>query len=372
MPSGERIPVTVLGATGLVGRRLVQRLVGHPWFELRFVAASDRTVGQAYGAACRSSQPPLPAEVERMIVQPCDPKVCDTPLVFSALDPTAATGIEPRFAERGALVFSNASAHRMDPDIPLLIPEVNADELDLLHQQRRSRGWRTGGIVCNPNCVVTVVALAAHPLHRAAGIRRMAVTTLQAVSGAGHPGLASVDILGNVIPWIEGEEEKIQRETARVLGIGLVIGVQVNRVPVLHGHMACLAIECDRPVSEEEARAVYAGYGVSTEIAALPSSPAEALVVLSREDRPQPALDADLGDGMTVSVGRIRADAALGIRLVACGHNLVRGAAGAALLNAELAVSRGFLGGYRPGRDQRVRLTARDSARRAASSTAGS
>ena len=345
MPSAERIPVTVLGATGLVGRRLVGMLVGHPWFELRHVAASDRTVGQAYGAACRGRQPPLPNEVERMIVQRSEPGVCDTPLVFSALDATAAARIEPRFAEQGKLVVSNASAYRMEHDVPLVIPEINPDALDLLYQQRRTRGWE-GGIVCNPNCVVAIAALAAHPLHLAAGVRRMAVTTLQAVSGAGHPGIASVDILGNVIPWIAGEEEKIRQETARVLGADLAIGVQVNRVPVMHGHMACLAVECDRVVSEEEARAVYACYRVPSEIAALPSSPPEALVVLEEEDRPQPALDADLGDGMTVSVGRIRADAALGIRLVACGHNLVRGAAGAALLNAELAARRGFVDGY--------------------------
>ena len=344
MPSADRIPVTVLGATGLVGRRLVGMLVRHPWFELRHVAASDRTVGQLYGSACRSRQPPLPREVEGLIVQPSEPGACDTPLVFSALDATAAARIEPRFAAQGRLVVSNASACRMEHDVPLVIPEINPDALDLLHQQRRTRGW-DGGIVCNPNCVVAVAALAAHPLHLAAGIRRMEVTTLQAVSGAGHPGISSVDILGNVIPWIAGEEEKIRQETARVLGADLAIGVQVNRVPVMHGHMACLAIECDRAVSEEEARAAYAGYRVPREVATLPSSPPEALVLLEGEDRPQPALDADLGDGMSVSVGRIRADAALGIRLVACGHNLVRGAAGAALLNAELAVRRGFVDG---------------------------
>jgi aspartate-semialdehyde dehydrogenase len=217
MPSGERIPVAVLGATGLVGRSLVRRLVGHPWFELRFVAASDRTEGQMYGRACRTSQPPLPTEVERLIVQRCAPEVCGTPLVFSALDAAAAAQIEPRFAERGSLVVSNASAFRMEPDVPLLIPEVNPDTLDLLVQQRLSRGW-DGGIICNPNCVVAVVALAAHALHRVAGIRRMEVTTLQAISGAGHPGIASLDILANVIPWIAGEEEKIRRETPRVLG----------------------------------------------------------------------------------------------------------------------------------------------------------
>ena len=345
MPLPDRVPVAVLGATGLVGRRLVGMLVGHPWFELRHVAASDRTVGQPYGAACRGRQPPLPREVEGLIVQPCEPGACDTPLVFSALDATAAARIEPWFAEHGALVVSNASVHRVEHDVPLVIPEINPDALDLLHQQRRSRGW-AGGIICNPNCVVAVAALAAHPLHRAAGIRRMEMTTLQAVSGAGYPGIASVDILGNVVPWIAGEEEKIGQETARVLGADLAIGVQVNRVPVLHGHMACLAIECQRAVSEEEARAAYAGYLVPPEIVRLPSSPPEALVVLEGVDRPQPALDADLGDGMSVSIGRVRADAALGIRLVACGHNLVRGAAGAALLNAELAVSRGFVEGY--------------------------
>jgi aspartate-semialdehyde dehydrogenase len=344
MPLPERIPVAVLGATGLVGRRLVGLLVGHPWFELRHVAASDRTVGQPYGAACRGRQPPLPREVEGLVVQPCEPGACDAPLVFSALDAPAAARIEPWFAEQGRLVVSNASVHRMEPDVPLVIPEVNPDALDLLHRQRRARGW-AGGIICNPNCVVAVAALAAHPLQRAVGIRRMEVTTLQAVSGAGYPGIASVDILGNVVPWIAGEEEKIGQDTARVLGAELAIGVQVNRVPVLHGHMACLAIECERAITEAAARAAYADYRVPPEIAMLPSSPPEALVVLEGVDRPQPALDADLGDGMTVSVGRIRADAALGIRLVACGHNLVRGAAGAALLNAELAVRRGFVEG---------------------------
>lgn len=343
MQSPDRIPVAVLGATGLVGRRLVALLAEHPWFELCAVAASDRSVGRRYGSACRVRHPTLAGAIEQMTVLSCESAAGEAPVVFSALDSDTARRVEPELARRGALVFSNASAHRLEPDVPLVVPEVNPDALDLLGRQRRTRGW-AGGIVCNPNCVVAIVGLAVHPLQRAVGIRRLGVTTLQAVSGAGHPGLSSVEILANVIPWIEGEEAKIRAETTKLFGDLPAVGVQANRVPVLHGHMACLAVECGRAIGADEVDAVYRDYRTSPDAAGLPSSPPMALEVVREDDRPQPVLDADRGGGMTVTVGRLRSDPVLGVGLVACGHNLVRGAAGAALLNAELAVRRGLLG----------------------------
>ncbi|MFI5235960.1 MAG: aspartate-semialdehyde dehydrogenase, partial [Gemmatimonadales bacterium] len=346
----DRIPVAVLGATGVVGQELVRRLVDHPWFELVAVGASEASVGKRYDDAVRWSPRDLPPAACDLTVSPCTPDAINTPIVFSALDSAVAGEIEPAFARAGALVVSNASNHRLDEDVPLLIPEVNADHLGLLGRQRVRRGW-TGGIVTNPNCATAVIALALAPLHETFGLKEYWVTTLQAISGAGHPGVASLDILGNIIPWIDGEEEKIVGESRRLLGAfdgdvvrsaSFGVSAQVTRVPVEQGHTTCIAARFARPVGAGEVEAVLRGWRSSIVDLGLPSAPREPLLIRSERDRPQPRRDAAAGDGMSVSVGRIREDGGGGIRLVALGHNLVRGAAGAAVLNAELCVARGL------------------------------
>jgi aspartate-semialdehyde dehydrogenase len=288
-------------------------------------------------------------------VLPCDPAVVRAPIVFSALDGSVAGAAEQAFARDGRLVLTNARNHRMDDDVPLVIPEVNADHMSLLGTQRARRGW-TGGIVANGNCAAIVVALALAPLHRAFGVRRLFVTTLQAVSGAGYPGVPSLDILGNVIPYIGGgEEEKIETETQKMLGgveseddglraapADFGVSAQVNRVPVEHGHTACMAVAFDRRPTPEAAMEALRAWRPATADLALPSAPASRIVLHEGDERaPQPRRDANRGHGMSVTVGRVRPDPLLHLRLVACGHNTVRGAAGAALLNAELLVAQG-------------------------------
>lgn len=351
---GERIPVAVLGATGAVGQAFVRLLIGHPWFELAELAASERSAGRSYGDATHWLEGELPGEIAGIAVLPCDPAMVRSPLVFSALDSSVAGEVEQAFARDGRMVVTNASNHRMEPDVPIIIPEVNASHLATLAAQRERRGW-PGGIVTNGNCASIVIALALAPLHEAFGVRRVFATTLQAVSGAGYPGVASLDILGNVIPYIGGgEEEKIERELPKMLGHahndGLVtpaafgVSAQVNRVPVEHGHTACLAVEFDHQPTVADAAAAISGWRGAVAELHLPSAPRSPLALLTGDARPpQPRRDAMRGDGMTVSVGRLRPDPMLHLRMVACGHNIVRGAAGTALLNAELLVARGFL-----------------------------
>lgn len=349
----ERIPVAVLGATGAVGQSFVRLLAGHPWFELAELAASERSAGRSYGEAVRWLEGTLPPDVAGLPVTLCDPAHVRSPIVFSALDSSVAGQMECAFAGDGRMVVTNASNHRMDDDVPVVIPEVNSGHLALLDVQRRRRGW-SGGIVTNGNCASIVIALALAPLHQAFGVRRLFATTLQAVSGAGYPGVASLDILGNVIPYIGGgEEEKIERETAKMLGTmdGDVltmapfgVSAQVNRVPVEHGHTACLAVEFERRPTAADAVSALREWRPATAGLDLPSAPADAIVVLEDDDRPpQPRRDVMRGGGMTVTVGRVRPDPLLDLRLVACGHNIVRGAAGTALLNAELLVARGLV-----------------------------
>jgi aspartate-semialdehyde dehydrogenase len=273
-------------------------------------------------------------------------------IAFSALDAAVAREVEPAFAAAGTLVVSNASAFRMDDDVPLLVPEVNADHLGLLDRQRQRRGW-TGGIVANPNCSTAALVLALAPLHRAFGLRRGVVATLQAASGAGYPGVPSLDLLDNVIPHIGGEEEKIEAEVAKLLGscdatgsaaAALALAAMVHRVPVLDGHLLSASLAFDRQPSVEEAVAVLREFRGNDTVSTLPSSPAHPVEVDERPDRPQPRLDRDRGGGMTVTVGRVRRCPVHHLRLVALGHNLVRGAAGAAIQNAELiAVREGWV-----------------------------
>ena len=334
-----KIPVALLGATGMVGQEIARSLLNHPWFELTAVAASDGSAGQRYGAAARGGADGLdPGLAERPLVR-CDPAEAFAPIVFSALDAEAAREIEPRFARAGALVVSNASAFRMEPDVPLIVPEVNPEQLGLLAVQRSGRGW-PGGIICNPNCVVAIVGLVLAPLHRRWGLRAASVVTLQSASGAGYPGVAALDLMGNVVPDIRGEEEKIVAELGKLLGTNgsLPIGAQAHRVPVPYGHSAALALGFVEDVSPDTAAAELQRWRGAPESAGLPSLPEFPIVVTDLPGRPQARLDLWAGKGMAVTVGRLRPDPVLGLRCVVLGHNLIRGAAGAAVANAELLV----------------------------------
>ena len=343
----QRIEVGVLGATGMVGQQFIARLADHPWFKVSWLAASERSEGKAYAdAAPWRLATPMPDAVRKTTVDGCvpgrGPKV-----VFSALDAKAADEIEHVFAAAGHVVLSNARTHRMDPLVPLLIPEVNAEHLSLLEKQRQSKGWK-GVVITNPNCATVVLAMALAPL-RAFGVRRVNVTTMQAVSGAGYPGVPSLDILGNLIPFIGGgEEEKIETETLKILGeadtpYSAVVSAQVNRVPVIDGHTMTVSVELEsRPDVSAVIEAMGAFRGKPQELR-LPTAPNPALNVMAEANRPQPRLDADLGGGMTVSIGRVRSCPVLTHKFVALGHNTIRGAAGASVLNAELMKAEGLL-----------------------------
>jgi aspartate-semialdehyde dehydrogenase len=343
----DRIPVSILGATGTVGQKFVRLLADHPWFEMAAVAASSASAGKRYEEVARWREGiPLPRAIGEMIVQECTPPLPGR-IVFSAVEAEVAGTIEQEFARSGAVVVTNTRTHRMDPDVPLLIPEVNADHLALLECQRESRAWR-GAILANPNCSTAALALALAPLHRAFGIERLFVSTMQAVSGAGYPGVASLDIVSNVIPYIGGEEEKIERETRKILGTlasGAVeaadfpISVHANRVAVVDGHMATVSVGFARRVRPEEAAEVIRTFQAPAHVARLPSSPTPPIELDSRTDRPQPRLDIDRGNGMAVTVGRLRACPMLDLRLVVLGHNTVRGAAGQGVQIAELLVA---------------------------------
>ncbi len=351
----RRIRVAVLGATGAVGQTFIRLLADHPWFELAELAASERSAGKRYADAARwVGSDPMPASVGDMVVRACDPADVSSPIVFSALDAAVAGEVEMAFARAGRLVLSNAKNFRMEADVPLVIPEVNADHLGVLAAQRTNRGW-AGGIVTNANCasIMTVMALA--PLHEAFTIEKLFVSTMQAVSGAGYPGVPSLDILGNVIPFISGEEGKIETEIQKMLGrvdagggrvehAPITISAHANRVPVENGHTVCLSIGFARRVSADEALEVLRAWRGAPSSLGLPSSPERALVVTDLPDRPQPRRDLDAGRGMTVTVGRVRDDALFDVKLVAMGHNTIRGAAGASVLNAELLVATGQAG----------------------------
>ena len=340
--TANKIPVAILGATGTVGQKLVRRLEHHPWFEIQYLAASAASAGRRYADVVRWRETtPLPGRIGDLIVQPSD-RPTGLPLAFSALDTEAAATIEPLWAGAGSVVVTNASPFRLAPDVPLLIPEVNAEHLELLAEQRKRRGWR-GAIVANPNCTTTGLALVLAPLHRAFGVDRLFVSTMQAISGAGWPGVASLDIVGNVIPHIPGEEEKVEQETRKILGSSTIVSAHTNRVPVVDGHTETVSIGFSKRVSPDAVAATLAGWRAADWVRALPSSPAEPVVVDTRPDRPQPRLDLDQGGGMSVTVGRIRPCPLLDIRLVLLSHNTVRGAAGATIQNAELLVSAGVV-----------------------------
>ncbi len=348
----SRIPVAVLGATGAVGQTFIRLLADHPWFELAELAASERSAGRPYAEAARWIGDAMPERVRDMTVRPCDPRQVTAPLVFSALDSSVAGEVELAFARAGRLVLSNAKNYRMDDDVPLVIPEVNADHLALLEVQRAKRGW-SGGIVTNANCASIMAVMALAPLHEAFGVSRLFVATMQAVSGAGYPGVPSLDILGNVIPFINDEEAKIETEICKMLGrrgetriesADIRISAHANRVPVENGHTVCLSVDFGTHVSADAALEVLREWRGDPSARDLPSSPARPLVVTDLPDRPQPRRDVDSGRGMTVTVGRVRTDPLFDVKLVAMGHNTIRGAAGASVLNAELLVSTGQAG----------------------------
>ena len=345
----KKYRVGILGATGMVGQRFIQLLADHPQFEVTAVAASDRSQGKAYGEACSwRLTGEMPVSVRSMIVQaPAPPLDCD--LVFSSLPGDIARETEGSFAAAGFPVISNSSAYRMDEDVPLLIPEVNHQHLGLLARQQYKSG---GFIVTNPNCSTIMLVLALAPLHASFGISAVAATTMQALSGAGYPGVASLDILDNVLPYIASEEEKMETETTKILGRftddriepeSMAVSAQCHRVNVADGHMAAVRVKLSRKAELPELREALASFSSLPQELGLYSAPRTPIVVRDEPDRPQPKLDRDAGQGMTITIGRLMPDSVLDYRFVALSHNTIRGAAGAAILNAELLIALGHL-----------------------------
>ncbi|MEW6207771.1 MAG: aspartate-semialdehyde dehydrogenase [Acidobacteriota bacterium] len=347
----NKIPVGVLGATGAVGQKFIKLLENHPWFELTELAASDRSEGKPYKEAVTWRQyTPIPDRLKDSEVKPCVP-VLDSRIVFSGLDASVAGDIEENFARAGYIVLSNSRNHRMDEDVPLLVPEINAHHLAMIEVQRKRRDW-SGAIVTNPNCSTIGLVMALAPIDRAFGVKRTVVATLQALSGAGYPGLSAIDMLGNVIPFIGGEEEKIESEPLKIMGsfdgdrfqfADFKISAHTNRVFVEDGHMICASVELEKKASPDEVADVLARFSSLPQELKLPSAPAHPVIVTDERDRPQPRFDRDAGEGMSAVVGRIRPCTVFDIRFVVLSHNTIRGAAGAAILNAELMLAQGYL-----------------------------
>ena len=352
----NRYPIGILGATGMVGQRYIQLLEDHPWFEVSWLAASDRSSGKPYGEAVKwRLDTPLPDRIARMPVSPADPTGAPH-IIFASVDAAFARELEPKFAEAGCAVLSNSSAFRMTPNVPLVIPEVNADHLELIEEQ----DWRkqSGGyMVTNPNCSTIGLVMALKPLQERFGIEQIFVTTMQAVSGAGYPGVASMDILDNVVPYISGEEEKMEAETLKLLGkseahtvtpLAAGITAHCNRVPVVDGHTECVSIKFRKAATREQ---ILAAWNEFKPLAGmdLPFAPKQPVQFAEQPDRPQPRLDRNRERGMAVTVGRLRPCSLLDWKFVLLSHNTVRGAAGATILNAELLASLGKLKSGIPG-----------------------
>lgn len=346
-----RIPVGILGATGAVGQTFIRLLDGHPWFRVAEVAASERSAGKSYAEATNWIEGAMPRDVAALTVRTCDTGSVKSPVIFSALDAAAAGDLEPAFAKAGRFVLSNARNFRMAADVPLVIPEVNASHLDLIAHQRQARGW-SGAIVTNANCAATVGAVALAPLHDAFGVKSVFIATMQAVSGAGYPGVPSLDILGNVIPYIKDEEPRIEQEMQKMLGklsgaaivpAPFVVSAHANRVPVENGHTVVMSVAFEERPTVAGAIAALRAWKGAPEARGLPSAPDVPLLYADEPNRPQPRRDAMLGRGMTTTVGRVREDPILHIKLVAMSHNTIRGAAGCSILNAEVLVARGLI-----------------------------
>ena len=347
----RKIPVGILGATGVVGQRFIQMLEHHPWFEVAWLAASDRSEGKVYADAARwRLKIPIPKAVAAMKVSPATPDGAPK-VIFAALDSSIAAELEPRFADAGCAVVSNSSALRMQEDVPLVIPEVNGCHIKLIETQ----AWRktSGGyVVTNPNCSAIGLVLALAPLHQQFGLETIMAVTMQAVSGAGYPGVASLDILGNVIPFIKNEEEKMEEETRKLLGQmngskilpgTFAMSAQCNRVAVEDGHTESVSIRLRKKAQPEEIVEAWNNYRAEPQQLKLPSAPERPIVYVEAADRPQPRFDVDTGAGMTAVVGRLRPCGVLDWKFTVLSHNTIRGAAGAAVLNAELLKAKGYL-----------------------------
>jgi aspartate-semialdehyde dehydrogenase len=345
-----RIEVGILGATGMVGQHFIKFLEGHPWFDLKWLGASDRSAGKRYrDAVTWHLAGSTPASVADLFVDDCKPGKAPR-LLFSAMDASVATEIEQAFARAGHIVVSNSKNHRMDRDVPLLVPEINPDHLKLVTLQQRVRGWK-GQIVTNPNCSTVALTMGLAPL-KPFGIARVIATTLQAISGAGYPGVASMDIVGNVIPFIGGEEEKMQQETQKILGdfhgdhiepLAAKVSAHCNRVAVVDGHTVTVSAELSAKPAISELHAAYESYKSVPQERKLPSAPPQPVIYMHEGNRPQPRKDAERERGMAAFVGRLRPCPVLDYKFVVLAHNTIRGAAGAAVLNAELMHSEGML-----------------------------
>lgn len=352
--SPSRFPVAVLGATGSVGQRFTSLLDNHPWFKVVALAASDRSVGQKYADACRwILNEPMPEFARDMVVVPATPDCIDAEIVFSALHSEVARDLEPQFARAGFAVCSNASSYRRAEDVPLLLPEINADHIHIVKAQREQRGW-SGAILTNPNCTSTGLTVALKALDDAFGVKKVFAVSLQALSGAGYPGVSSLDIIDNVIPNVAngGEEDKVEWEPRKMIGkrngnkidlADIRFSVHANRVGVIDGHTVCASVELARPADPEAAEAVLREYRAPASARELPSSPRPVIEVRREADRPQPRLDRLTGKGMTTVVGRVRRDPILDLKFVVLSHNTIRGAAGGSIYNAELLVNEGLL-----------------------------
>jgi aspartate-semialdehyde dehydrogenase len=345
-----RIEVGILGATGMVGQHFIRFLQGHPWFDITWLGASDRSAGKKYSDAMTWHSAGLaPAAVRDLTIEECKPGNAPR-LLFSAMDAGVATEIERAFAAAGHVVVSNSRNHRMEQDVPLLVPEINPDHLKLIPGQQRARGWK-GQIVTNPNCSTIGLVMALGPMKQF-GITKVIVTTMQAVSGAGYPGVASMDIMGNVVPFIGGEEEKMQQETQKILGdfagdriapLAAKVSAHCNRVGVVDGHTETVSVEFSTKTSETDLRHALESFRGVPQQRGLPSAPAQPIIYMEEANRPQPRKDAERERGMAAFVGRLRECPVLHHKFVVLSHNTIRGAAGAAVLNAELMHSEGML-----------------------------
>ena len=336
------IKAAILGATGAVGQRFVHLLLDHPWFEISAVAASDRSKGLKYQDAIRwKFLDSVPESIGELKVKSIDPKALDdADIIFSALPSEEAGKVEEAFAKSGSFVFSNASSHRMDPDVPILNPEVNGEHISLLDTQRKRRKW-DGAIITNPNCTAAIFTLSLKPISDKFGIKRVLVSTMQALSGAGYPGESSLDMVDNVLPFINKEEEKVQQETLKILGssskmASFKVSASCHRVPTLDGHLEAVFLETEKEATTEDIANAMNNFSGEPQKLKLPTAPNKPIVLREENNRPQPRLDRMAGGGMSVVVGRLRRDTALdGIKYLVLGHNTIRGAAGCSILNAE-------------------------------------
>lgn len=355
----NKISVGILGATGIVGQQYLQLLSNHPWFEVAFLAASEQSSGKKYGEAVQGrwhQYQPLPAKFINFPVHSIadiEQASNECKIVFSAVTAQAAKIYEEQYAAAGLAVLSNTSYHRHTYDVPVLIPEINADHLEIIHAQRKKRGWERGLIIAKPNCSIQSYMIPLDPLHRQYKIKKIIATTMQAVSGAGYPGVSSMDIHDNIIPFIEGEEQKSEQEPLKIWGQiqgdqiqnsqEIIISAHCNRVAVLDGHMACVSVEFEQKPSLEEILKVWNSYESLPQQLKLPSSPAQTIIYKTENNRPQPRLDRMEGNGMAITVGRLRGCPLLHYRFTALSHNTIRGAAGGGILNAELLYKKGFI-----------------------------